>query len=157
MSKGHAIDISNWTYEEPYNIYNGNTSDEFIQELLEGSYFVVLDEKSKLVGFYCFGPAAQVPVGNQYRAYDDTGFIDIGLGIRPDFCGKGKGYDFFLKGLEFVQKRFLAKKFRLTVASFNKRAIRVYERIGFRKTAAFERKKLDENMTFLVMEMRLIK
>lgn len=155
MSKNYAIDISNWTYEEPYNIYNGVRNDEFIQELLDGSYFAVLDEKDKLVGFYCFGSAAQVPVGKQYQAYDDISFVDIGLGMRPDLCGKGKGYDFLLKGIEFAQKKFLTKKFRLTVASFNKRAIKLYERIGFIKTLAFERKGIDGSMTFLVMEMRL--
>lgn len=154
MSKNYAIDISNWTYKEPYNIYNGDRSDEFIQELLDGSYFAVLDEKDKLVGFYCFGIAAQVPSGTQYQVYDDISFVDIGLGMRPDLCSKGKGYDFFLKGLEFAQKKFLTKKFRLTVTLFNKRAIRLYERIGFRKVVAFERKKLDGGMAFLVMKMR---
>ncbi|WP_432663000.1 GNAT family N-acetyltransferase [Wukongibacter baidiensis] len=155
MSRNYAVDISNWTYEEPYNIYNGNKNDEFIQELLDGSYYVVLGEESELVGFYCFGTAAQVPVGNQYGVYDDVSFIDIGLGMRPNFCGRGKGYNFLLKGLEFSRKRFLTKKLRLTVASFNKRAIRLYERIGFKKMEVFERKKLDESMTFLVMEMSL--
>lgn len=155
MSKNYAVDISSWSYEEPYHIYNGNRSEEFILELLDGSYFVALNEKDEAVGFYCFGTSAQVPIGNQYGVYNDTSPIDIGLGMRPNLCGKGKGYNFLLKGIEFAEERFSTKKFRLSVASFNKRAIRLYERIGFRKVMAFERKKLDRSTTFLVMEMVL--
>ncbi|MBP2028599.1 RimJ/RimL family protein N-acetyltransferase [Acetoanaerobium pronyense] len=155
MSKNHSVDISTWTYKEPYNIYNGNRNEEFIEELLNGSYFSVIDEKYKIVGFYCFGNAAQVPIGKQYQAYDDINFLDIGLGMRPDLCGSGEGYDFFLEGIRFAENKFLSKKFRLTVASFNKRAIRLYERIGFKKTVTFERKNLDDSMIFLVMEMIL--
>jgi len=155
MSKNYAIDISTWTYKEPYNIYNGDKSEEFIKELLDGSYFSVVDEKDNIIGFYCFGIAAQVPVGKQYQVYDDIGFVDIGLGMRPDLCDKGKGFEFFIKGLEFAKNKFSITKFRLTVASFNKRAIRLYERLGFRKTVTFERKNLDGSVTFLVMEMCL--
>ncbi|MBM7616415.1 GNAT family N-acetyltransferase [Alkaliphilus hydrothermalis] len=153
MSRDCAIEISNWTYEEPYNIYNGVRSEEFIQELLDGNYFSVIEENDEIVGFYCFGSAAQVPIGKQYQAYDDMSFVDIGLGMRPDLCGKGEGYDFFIKGLEFAQNKFLAKKFRLTVALFNKRAIKLYKRIGFNKIITFERKNADSAMSFLVMVM----
>lgn len=75
--------------------------------------------------------------------------------MRPDLCGNGEGYDFFLEGIRFAENKFLSKKFRLTVASFNKRAIRLYERIGFKKTVTFERKNLDDSMIFLVMQMIL--
>lgn len=153
MSKDYAMDISTWTYKEPYNIYNGDKSEEFINELLDGSYFSVIDEKDCLVGFYCFGIAAQVPAGKEYHVYDDIGFVDIGLGMRPDLCGNGQGFDFLIKGLEFAKNRFSTKKFRLTVASFNKRAIRLYEKLGFTKTVTFERKILDNSLTFLVMEI----
>jgi len=151
MIRNYAMEISNWTYTEPYNIYNGDRGEAFIEELLTGSYFSVSDENDKVVGFYCFGDAAQVPVGNQYQAYDDRSFLDIGLGMRPDLCGKGKGYEFFLEGLNFVQHKLSVKKFRLTVVAFNKRAIKLYEKIGFKVTGTFERKNKDDSMVFVVM------
>lgn len=154
MNKEHARDISKWIYEKPYNIYSGDESDEFIEELLDGSYFVALDERDKLVGFYCFGSSAQVPAGNVYKVYEDLSFLDIGLGMRPDLCGGGKGYEFFIEGLELARKVFPSKKMRLTVAAFNNRAINLYKKIGFREVDSFDRKGADGDMTFIVMEMK---
>ena len=155
MQRNNAIDISKWSYEEPYDFYNGGKSEEFIQELLEGSFYSVIDENDKTVGLYCFGKVAQIPFENQDQIYEDMSFLDIGLGMRPDLCGKGKGYNFFIQGLEFAQDKFSVKKFRLTVASFNKRAIKLYEKIGFKKIGKFEKKNKDGSITFLVMTMNL--
>ena len=115
---------------------------------------MALDEKEKLVGFYCFGSSAQVPAGNKYKVYDDIDFLDIGLGMRPELCGSGRGYEFFLEGVEFARKIFPSKKLRLTVAAFNNRAISLYKKIGFREVISFDRKGTDGVMTFIVMEMK---
>lgn len=155
MSENHAKEVSTWTYNEPFSIYDGDGSDEFIKELMDGSYFSVADENNDLVGYYCFGVSAQVPAGKQYQVYDDVDFIDVGLGMRPDLCGKGNGYKFFINGLKFAENKFSSKKFRLTVAAFNERALKLYEKIGFVKTAKFERVHTDGNIPFIVMELEI--
>jgi len=155
MNRKSALDISKWTYEKPYDFYNGGRSEEFIQELLDGSFYSVIDEHDNTVGLYCFGRVAQTPFENQSEIYKDMSFLDIGLGMRPDLCGKGEGYNFFRKGLEFARNKFSAKKFRLTVAEFNKRAIKLYEKIGFKKIGKFEKKNKDGNINFLIMTMNL--
>lgn len=155
MSENHAKEISTWTYNEPYSIYDGDGSEEFIKELIDGSYYSVIDKNDDLVGYYCFGVSAQVPAGKQYQVYDDVSFIDIGLGMRPDLCGEGNGYGFFNNGLKFAESKFSSKKFRLTVAAFNHRAIKLYEKIGFIKKVTFVRELSDRNITFLVMELEI--
>ncbi|WP_273327282.1 GNAT family N-acetyltransferase [Vallitalea guaymasensis] len=154
MNRKYAELISNWTYEQPYNIYSGDGSNEYMDELLVGSYYTVLNEKDDIIGFYCFGKAAQVPAGNEYGAYEKTNFLDVGLGIRPDLCGKGIGYDFMVKQLEYAQSKLTSENFRLTVADFNKRAIKLYEKLGFVKTMTFKRKGQNGEMEFLIMEKR---
>lgn len=146
-----AKEISKWIYEEPYFIYSMEESDEDIDELLNGFYFAVRDEANNLLGYYCFKESAQVPVGKQFGVYNDKDFTDIGLGIKPSLCGQGLGTNFLNHGLTFALKELAAVKFRLTVAAFNERAIKVYERIGFRKVDSFVRVSLDGEMEFWVM------
>lgn len=119
--------------------------------LLNGDYFSVTDEKNNLLGYYCFGESAQVPVGNQFGVYNDKDITDIGLAIKPNLCGQGLGFHFLSNGLAFAQKRFSVKRFRLTVASFNKRAIKVYEKVGFKKINYFKRISENGEMEFWVM------
>ncbi|MCK5129270.1 MAG: GNAT family N-acetyltransferase [Clostridiales bacterium] len=141
--------ISKWKYEDEYSIYSMDENQESIGELLDGSYYC-MKENDTLIGYFCFGKAAQVSAGNEYNAYNDMEYTDIGLGIKPDLCGRGLGFDFLLNGMEFAKKELSAKKFRLTVADFNKRAIKVYERVGFRVENSFIRK--SDDVRFFVMD-----
>ena len=63
--------------------------------------------------------------------------LDIGLGLRPDLTGRGLGHDFVTFGLDFARSAFAPPAFRLLVATFNRRAIRVYEKVGFRPVRTF--------------------
>ncbi|MDZ5470392.1 GNAT family protein [Bacillus sp. 31A1R] len=136
MTENLATQILYWKYDKPYDFYNNEVTEESLKELMNGSYRAVIDEKEALIGFFCTGLSAQVPTGKQYGVYDDP-FIDIGLGMDPNLVGKGNGYDFctfFLGQLEESNKDI---PIRLTVASFNKRAIRLYEKLGFVKQSEF--------------------
>jgi [ribosomal protein S18]-alanine N-acetyltransferase len=107
-------ELATWRYAAPYEFYDGG------QEPVENPerYFIVRDDG--LVGFYYFEPK------------DDA--LEYGLGLRPDLTGRGLGLEFFREGLEFGRERYLAGRVRLFVAAFNERAIKVYERAGFRET-----------------------
>lgn len=134
MTEEKAIEILGWKYEPPYDFYNNEFSDESVKELINEPYRFVSDEDNRLLGFYCTGTASQVPIGNQYGAYDQE-FIDIGLGLRPDLTGIGLGYSF----IKFILNEIECDKpVRLTVATFNKRAIRLYENVGFVPKQVFQ-------------------
>lgn len=139
MNYDEAKQISKWVYKEPYAIYSMDESDNCINELLNGYYFSVLDRENNLIGYYCFGEVAQVPVGNRFGVYDFKDITDVGLGIRPNLCDQGLGLNFFSSGLDFARNKLSAKGFRLTVAAFNQRAIKVYQQLGFKKINSFER------------------
>lgn len=151
MERREAEIVSCWKYDEPYGIYSMDGGDECIREMLEGTYYAVLDEEGDPVGYYCYGSPARVPAGYASGAYEGEDALDIGLGMRPDLCGKGGGLEFFNRGLAFAREEFQARKFRLTVAAFNKRAAAVYERAGFRRKKEFARVTQDSEMKFITM------
>jgi ribosomal-protein-alanine N-acetyltransferase len=57
-----------------------------------------------------------------------------------------------LAGLEFARERYAPARFRLAVAAFNQRAIRVYERAGFHRGELYMHRTNGGEHPFLRME-----
>lgn len=127
MTKQWAEEIINWKYEAPYDAYNmPNAYDELL-----ASYYAIIDD-DKLLGFYCYGYDAQVPPGE----YPDT-HLDFEIGMKPSFCGKGLGESFMHEVIKELKNE--GKPLRLTVLPFNKRAIKLYQKLGFKEVQQFKR------------------
>lgn len=135
MNEMYAADILNWKYEKPYDFYNNDLCHESLKEFLENPYYAIVNDQDELVGFFCTGTSAQVPKGYDYGAYLDE-CIDVGIGMKPELTGKGSGSEFFSFILNQLQQEN-ASPLRLTVATFNKRAIHLYEKVGFKKVMNF--------------------
>jgi [ribosomal protein S18]-alanine N-acetyltransferase len=142
MSDEEATRISGWHYEPPYDFYDATSDPDDLRELLDpkrrkDAYFSVFDEGGVLVGFF------------QFEREGTT--VDIGLGMRPDLTGRRLGVRYLLAGLEFARERFSPERFTLSVATFNERAIRVYERAGFRRGAVYTHHTNGADWPFLAM------
>lgn len=149
MTKDFAEDISNWIYEEPYSIYSLENNPETILELMSGDYYAFIDDKNQLSGYFCFGKPAQIPT---YDYIYSEEALDIGLGMKPILCGNGLGYTFLNAGMDFAQEQFQVEKYRLTVASFNKRAISLYEKAGFTILKTVNHSKSGDEFYIMVRE-----
>ncbi|WP_219835110.1 GNAT family N-acetyltransferase [Paenibacillus sp. R14(2021)] len=134
MRTEDAESIVKWRYEQPYHFYDHESTPEAVQELLAGNYYTVFDNHDGLLGFYCVGSSAQVP--SESYDYVDS-YLDIGLGMRPDRTGMGKGNEFLSFVLRSIKEQYANKPLRLTVAAFNQRAIRLYRHFQFIETAQF--------------------
>ncbi|MCA1319026.1 GNAT family N-acetyltransferase [Bacillus tianshenii] len=138
MSRSDADEILSWRYDPPYELYNNEKSDEALLELLNGSYHSVYVGEESLFGYYCHGDSAKVPAGHASGAYMED-CLDIGLGMKPQLTGKGKGSLFLSFILDSLAQESSGQVvFRLTVASFNKRAITLYSNHGFVRRDVFE-------------------
>ena len=125
-----ALQIVAWDYPAPYDVYSLNHSKVALERLVQGPYFAAY-MGYELIGFFCFGSAAQLNGKKDNDLYAPRHFLDIGLGMHPAWCGQGYGTAFIRKGLDFARERGWSKGFRLTVASNNIRAHKVYTRLGF--------------------------
>jgi|SRR5699024_6068594 len=131
MDADTAREIDSWSYPEPYDFYDLDADPADRALFLDSStwpdrYFAVrAADTADLVGFVCFEDT------------DERGF-EIGIGMAPERTGHGDGIRFVEAALAFAQGRFDTTAFTLAVATFNERAIRVYERVGFEKIDEFE-------------------
>ena len=114
---------SSWQYEGEYAIYN------------EPSY---QEQKEKGIGFgnpardknfyaYCDG---QELVGFT-NILEEQQAVFIGSGVRPDLCGQGYGQQMMKLAQTISQTLYPGKPLYLEVRSWNRRAIRCYEKAGF--------------------------
>lgn len=128
LSQEDAEAVSAWHYPEPYSFYDWTADADDLRELLEPAlrgeaYWAVRNDTDELVGYFSFKPKA--------------GMVEVGLGLRPDLTGRGLGAAFLAAGLEFARTLFAPERFTLAVATFNERAIKVYERAGFARERVY--------------------
>jgi [ribosomal protein S18]-alanine N-acetyltransferase len=132
MTAQYAADVLSWRYPAPYDYYDVADGDlDYYLDPANG-FFAVLSD-GEFIGFRSFGPDGQVPGGT----YDDSA-LDTGGGLRPELIGRGLGRTVVAAGLDFGRQRFAPDAFRVTVASFNTRALRVVASLGFRQVQSFE-------------------
>jgi [ribosomal protein S18]-alanine N-acetyltransferase len=128
MAQADAEAVARWHYPEPFSFYDWAADEGDLAELLDAdlrgeAYFAAEDEAGALVGFFSF------------RQEERT--LVVGLGLRPDLTGQGLGGSFLSAGLDYGRERFAPDQFSLAVATFNERAIKVYERAGFTRVRVY--------------------
>jgi len=150
MAHDYANEIVSWRYEAPYDIYGYSESDRestvaYLTDKRNG-FFAVVSEGS-LIGFRSFGEDGRVLGSN----YGDS-YLDTGGGLRPDLTGKRIGKEVVKKGLEFGSDLFGTECFRVTIAAFNERAIKVCKRLGFHEDHRFQRESDGAEFVVLTLE-----
>lgn len=145
MTEQHAETICGWRYEPPYDLYGWDSwatmrrlEIEFGDpDLRQRQYAAVTDDRGELQGFAQFFPL--------------LGVIRLGLGMRPDLCGRGLGPYFVSMIVEEAQRRAPEGEVDLEVLIWNRRAIRAYEKAGFRITDTYFRQTPDGSAQFHCM------
>ena len=123
LSQQHALEIANtWHYEVPYDFYDMKNDLEDYEEIISpeargGRYYQVMRE-GKLYGFFCLEQKGERN-------------LELGLGMKPEHCGKGQGATFLQEILDFIVENFAPQVISLSVADFNHRAQQLYLKMGF--------------------------
>jgi ribosomal-protein-alanine N-acetyltransferase len=131
LLREHALDVCTWRYVAPYECYDMTDADPDWLVQPESGFHALL-AGDQLIGFRSFGSDGQVPGWD----YDDAA-LDTGGGLRPQLVGHGLGRRAISTGLAFGRAQFAPRAFRVTVATFNARALRTVEALGFQRTGQF--------------------
>lgn len=129
MTAADARTVAAWRYPGDYSFYDADADADDLAELLSpaewGHRYFAADEAARheLVGFLVVKFSGRV--------------AEIGLGLRPDLTGHGLGESFVDACLCYAAE-LGAESYTLAVAAFNRRAITVYERAGFRQVERYE-------------------
>jgi RimJ/RimL family protein N-acetyltransferase len=121
----YADAVETWHYEPPWDFYDIASDPADAAAMRDPARAphrrAVLGESGDLEAFWYFD------------WHDDV--VEIGIGLRPDLTGRGLGESFLRAQLDYASEQWQPATFRLFVAAWNERAIRLYERLGFREVA----------------------
>jgi RimJ/RimL family protein N-acetyltransferase len=124
-SEVHAREVETWTYEPPYDFYDSASDPDDAAEMRDPAkshhFRALVGDDGELEAFWWLD------------AREDEGAVEVGLGLRPDLTGRGLGEAFIRAELDYVRAEWRPATFRLFVTVWNERAIRLYERLGFRE------------------------
>lgn len=140
--------IRTWRYEPPYDFYNSEPEklESALATLLnpENRYYTIWDESSAVIGYCCFGNEAQVPGGDYSQSA-----LDVGMELRPERTGQGQGTQIIQAVIALAQQNFQVSKLRVTIAAFNQRALRAWQKAGFETVSEFVKHK--DNQRFVIL------
>jgi [ribosomal protein S18]-alanine N-acetyltransferase len=143
MTQSEAEEIASWKYPAPYDFYDMTADEEdyeqFIHPYKRSPHTYSVFEKGELMGFLTVEPS-------------ENHSVDLSFGMCPNRTGKGEGQMFLEQCLSFAAKEYEEDHFTLAVATFNKRAIAVYERAGFIRKHTFIQETNGGNYEFVAME-----
>ena len=118
--------ITAWNYTADYAIYNSTPYEEQKQAQRgfanpENNFYSFCDGET-LVGFV--------------NLSEEPTEVFFGIGVRPDCCGRGYGQQMTRIARELSRSLFPGKPLYLEVRTWNTRAVRCYEKAGFRISGA---------------------
>jgi len=134
MTETDAAEICAWRYPAPYDRYRWPSWEEMRSQgkefgdpdIRRAQYASVRDALGRLVGYAQFFPLA--------------GVVRLGLGLLPDCCGRGWGPELMRSLCAEAAARHPGAEIDLEVETWNKRAIRAYEKAGFAVTDTYTKR-----------------
>lgn len=147
MNEEYARQIVEWNYEDKYSDYNLPSYDVCVDK----KYGITReDSKDNYIVYILDGEVifySNMKQMNNKKIY-------VGVGLKPKYCGRGLGNYFLEDSIKEIKSKFPKSVLFLEVRSWNKRAIKAYEKIGFKITnVVISKDRLGKDTEFTEMEM----
>ena len=131
LTEEEKREICGWRYAEEYAVYNLPPWEEMTRKQMgfchpaRAANYRGFNRGNRLVGFT--------------NILEEEKEVFLGIGVHPDFCGQGYGQRLLEASCAIAGELYPGKPLYLEVRTWNKRAIRCYEKAGFHVDgAAFE-------------------
>lgn len=144
LSIKEVKEISNWKYDGDYAIYNENSYEDKIKN---NDSLVNPNKQNNFTCFYL----DDIFIG-YINLVEKVDHIFFGIGLAPDYCGKGYGQQITKQAILLSKEKYPNKPLQLFVRSWNKRAINCYEKSGFHIVKEVDIQTTLGKGHFLVME-----
>ena len=132
LTENDKKEICSWKYDGEYSIYNLPSFEE-MKKLQSG--FMNPEREKNYRAFLI----DDILIGYINLTEKENG-IFLGVGVHPDFCGKGSGKERLKKACQIAEELYYNEPLYLEVRTWNKRAINCYKQVGFSIDGnAFER------------------
>ncbi|MGL6185032.1 MAG: GNAT family N-acetyltransferase [Clostridium chrysemydis] len=144
LKEDMAKEACTWKYRGKYKVYNMSYREALMKKYSIGikesreKEFIGYKLKDNLIGY------------GRIREYNNECYI--GIGIKPSLCGKGYGKIIMDDLITKAKERYKDKEIVVEVRDFNKRAIKCYEKLGFRIIDVYEIIR-GERITFYKMKL----
>lgn len=127
-----------WHYEDEYSCYDMEdklTTINKLFDLEEYDFFVGLGIDDEVIGYM--------------ECFFKDGVLEVGHGLNPMMIGQGLSYDFIESSIEFAVEYYdyTGEVIRILIEPFNKRAFKVYTRVGFTT--------VEETPSYVKMELNI--
>lgn len=146
LTEERAKQACAWKYEGEYSVYNFTWEEAVEQnwsitvpEARESDFHAVTDEHGDLIGFF-------------RMTKDGKEKIEIGLGLKPDYCGHGIGKDFVKLITQYTSDIYPGRRIYMEVRTFNKRAVKCYEACGYKAVLQHRKELPSGSSEYFLME-----
>lgn len=123
MTREEAIQICDWKYPDEYSIYDMPSYKEM------ESKGIALANPKNIKSYYTFYDG-EVLVGF-INLLNEGHVMFLGIGVTPKQCNKGYGHQILEQAVNLSRTLYGNKQIYLEVRSWNKRAVKCYEKAGF--------------------------
>jgi len=124
MDENILNEIISWKYDGKYSEYNMDSYND-----LKARNSRIVNSKN-WDNYNCYFKENEL-IGYTNVVEKENGEIFLGIGLAPKFCGKGLGYGILKNTMSIIKEKYPGSKIVLSVRSWNERAIKCYEKIGF--------------------------
>ena len=145
-----AQEICRWRYNGAGSVYNFPDWETIVR-----NGWSLADKDRRESEFLAFSQ------GGEFMAYGrifaSGGKVFLGIGLKPSWCGRGYGGGIMRILVEEARKRMPGLTIALEVRSFNSRALRCYEKIGFAEKGRYRKDTMIGEDEFIYMEYETLK